>query len=57
MNLYPSSTLVLLVFNLLGWWFKGQPFFSFWWFVLIFASDIVLQALTLAITKQMMKSK
>jgi len=56
-DIYPSYTMVFLVFNLLGWWFKGQPFFSWWWFVPIVIIGIIIQSLILAITKQVIKMK
>ena len=55
MNIYPSFTMVFLVFNLLGWWYKGQPFISWWWFILIIAVQIIMESLILAITKSIIK--
>jgi len=55
-NIYPSYIMIFLVFNLLGWWFKGKPFFSWWWFVLIGILEILLSAIILSITKQLMKN-
>ena len=55
MDIYPSFTFVFLVFNLLGWWYKGQPFISWWWFIPIVVIQIIIQALMLALTKQMLK--
>jgi uncharacterized membrane protein HdeD (DUF308 family) len=46
--------MIFLVFNLLGWWFKGKPFFSWWWFILIGILEILLSAIILAITKELM---
>ncbi len=55
MDIYPSYTLIFVVFNLLGWWYKGQTFFSWWWFIPIFAIQIIVQSLILAITKRMLR--
>lgn len=56
-DIYPSYTLIFLVFNLLGWWFKGQPFFSWWWFIPIIAIQITISSLILAITKKLIEIK
>ena len=56
-DIYPSYTMIFVVFNLLGWWFKGQTFFSWWWFPPIFAVEIIMQSLVLAITKKMIEVK
>jgi len=50
-SIYPSFTLLFLVFNLLGWWFKGVPFFNWWWLVLIMGLQIITEVLILALTK------
>ena len=57
MDIYPSYIMIFLVFNLLGWWYKGQPFFSWWWFVPITIIQIIVGALILAITKKMVEIK
>jgi len=54
-NIYPSYAMIFLVFNLLGWWFRGKPFFNWWWFILIFAIQIIIESLILAITKNLIK--
>ena len=54
MEIYPSFTMLFVIFNLLGWWFKGQPFFSWWWVVLVYILQIIMEALLLAITKKAM---
>jgi hypothetical protein len=54
-DIYPSYTLVFVIFNLLGWWFKGSVFFSWLWFILIAGIEILLSSLLLAITKQILK--
>ena len=54
-DIYPSYTLIFLVFNLLGWWFKGQPFFSWWWFTPIIFTQLILSSLLLAIANRMIK--
>lgn len=51
MKIYPDYTMIFLVFNLLGWWFKGKPFISWWWFILIAGIEIIFSTLTLAIAK------
>lgn len=51
MNIYPSYTLIFVVFNLLGWWYKGKPFISWWWFILIISIEIIMEALILSISK------
>ncbi len=57
MEIYPSYTMIFLVFNLLGWWYKGQPFISWWWFILIYSLEIIMQSILLAITKKMLEIK
>lgn len=54
-EIYPSYTLIFLVFNLLGWWFKGQTFFSWWWFIPVIVVQVVIQSLSLAITKKILR--
>jgi hypothetical protein len=56
-DLYPSYTLIFLVFNLLGWWFNGKPFISWWWFILIVCSEIIIASLLYAWTKKMLELK
>lgn len=56
-NIYPSFAMIFVVFNLLGWWFKGQPFFSWWWFIPIVAIQLISESLLLAITKRMLQIK
>ena len=56
-DIYPSFVMIFLVFNLLGWWFNGQPFFSWWWFIPIVIIQILMQSLVLAITKRMLLIK
>jgi hypothetical protein len=57
MEIYPSYTMIFLIFNLLGWWYKGQPFFSWWWFIPIVVLQIIINSLILAITKKMLEVK
>ena len=57
MEIYPSYTMVFVIFNLLGWWFKGQPFFSWWWILPVWIFQIITEALILAITKRMIQIK
>jgi hypothetical protein len=57
MEIYPSYIMIFLIFNLLGWWYKGQPFFSWWWFVPIAVLQIIISSLILAITKRMLEVK
>ena len=54
-DIYPSYLLIFIVFNLLGWWFKGKPFFSWWWIVLVIVAEILILSLTMAITKKMLE--
>jgi hypothetical protein len=54
MELYPNYTMIFLTFNLLGWWYKDVPFFSWYWFILIRIMEIFMHTLTLAITKKVL---
>ncbi len=54
-DIYPSYTLIFLVFNLLGWWFNGQPFFSWWWFIPIVLTQLIFSSLLLAVANKMIK--
>ena len=54
-DIYPSYTMIFLVFNLLGWWYKGEPFISWWWFALIITIEIIIQSLILGLTKNILK--
>jgi hypothetical protein len=56
-KIYPDYTMIFLVFNLLGWWYRGQPFFSWWWFVAVAGIEIIFSALTLAIAKIVMRNR
>jgi len=47
MNIYPSFTLIFVVFNLLGWWFKGEPFFNWWWVILVWVLQIIMSSILL----------
>ncbi len=57
MEIYPSYAMVFLIFNLLGWWYKGQPFFSWWWFVPIIALEIIIKSLLLSIVSKIANIK
>ncbi len=56
-NIYPNYTMIFVLFNLLGWWFKGQPFINWWWFILIAGIEIIIQSLLLAITNKLTEFK
>ena len=56
-DIYPSYTMIFLIFNLLGWWFRGKVFFSWWWFIPIVVIQIVTTSLTLALTKKVLEVK
>lgn len=56
-NIYPSYTLIFIMFNLLGWWYKGQPFFSWWWIIPVIIIQILIEALTLSIMKKLVEIK
>ena len=56
-DIYPSFTFTFLIFNLLGWWFKGQPFFSWWWFLVIYSVQIVMQSIMLALANKMIEMR
>jgi hypothetical protein len=51
-DIYPSYTMLFVVFNLLAWWFKGSILISWWWFALIAVLEILFSALLLAIAKK-----
>jgi len=57
MEIYPSFTMIFVVFNLLGLWFKGEIFFNWWWILPIVLFQIVMQSLILAITQNILKIK
>ena len=54
-DIYPSYLLIFVVFNLLGLWFKGHTFFSWWWLILVIVVEILILSLTMAITKKMLE--
>ena len=54
-ELYPSITLVFVVFNLLGWWYRGKVFFSWWWMVPIYVVQIIVLALMNKLMKAMLE--
>jgi len=56
-DIWPGYTLVFLVFNLLGWWFKGKPFISWWWFILIFGAEILLGVIMIKLMELSIKAK
>lgn len=56
-SIYPNYILIFLVFNLLGWWFKGHIFFSWWYFIPIAVITIVIDILAITIAKQILQLK
>ena len=51
MDIYPSYVMIFVVFNLLGLWYKGQVFFSWWYLLPIAILQIILASIILAIAK------
>lgn len=45
------------MFNLLHLWFRGQTYFSWWWALLVFMLEMIMQAIMLVIGKQLVKTK